>query len=130
ASHDMKEPIRKIQLFIDRVKHEMGPAIPEKAASYLQRIQKSSERLMNMVEGVLNYSTINATKQTEEIIDLNTILKNIEIDLELIIQSKEAVIIYEEFPPFKGASFLIYQLFLNLLNNSLKFSSPHRTPVI
>lgn len=122
ASHDMKEPIRKIKMFTDRLHNEFGDLFPERANLYFEKIEKATGRLVNMVEGVLHYSSLNAMEYSVEEIDLNDILKNIQEDFELQIEQKQAQLNFNIEHSFKGAPFLIYQLFYNIINNSLKFS--------
>jgi signal transduction histidine kinase len=83
-----------------------------------------------MIDGVLNYSMLSAAHQKIERVNLNDTIKDIESDLELIITQKMATINCEELPEVDGASVLLYQLFYNLINNSLKFSNPAQPPVI
>jgi light-regulated signal transduction histidine kinase (bacteriophytochrome) len=71
---------------------------------------------------VLHYSTINSTEQETELVDINRLLKNVESDLELLIQQKKATLSYSGLPSVEGAPVLLYQLCYNLINNSLKFS--------
>jgi len=130
ASHDMKEPVRKIMIFIERLEKELGSEVTEKGKSYLSKVRNSAERLKNMVEGVLNYATVSSIDEAFELIDLNWIIKNIENDLEVAIQEKLAIIKYYNLPALQGIYFLIYQLFYNLINNSLKFSKPKLQPLI
>ncbi len=130
ASHDMKEPIRKIRTFAERLACEFESTLPETAAFYVSKIQKSALRLTNMVDGVLNYSIATGNNDPFEEVNLNTIIKNIEEDLELPITEKSALIIYANLPLCEGVPFLIYQLFYNLINNSLKFSRAGVPPVI
>lgn len=127
ASHDMKEPIRKITLYSGRLEDE---DLSANAKNYLQKIQDAAKRLTNMVEGVLKYATASSAADEKETIQLKEIIKSIGEDLELVIAQKKAVIECSEFPPFKGVPFLIYQLFYNLINNSLKFSKEHVPPHI
>jgi PAS domain S-box-containing protein len=122
ASHDLKEPLRKIRTFSNRLEAEFGRIMPEKGKTYIEKIQASSERMSNMIDGILNYSVMNATEQSEEKIDLAFVLDGIISDLELLILQKEAKITYDKLPRIKGSPTLIYQLFYNLVSNSLKFS--------
>ncbi len=130
VSHDMKEPIRKIKMFIERTIFEFENVLPDNAKMYFEKIQNGANRLTNMVDGVLNYSTITSTDEPFEEIDLNKILKSIEEDLEILISQKNAEISFGSCPPFEGVPFLIRQLFYNLINNSLKFSKKDIPPVI
>jgi len=129
-SHDLKEPVRKVKVFSNRIREELEPLIPEKAISYLTRIQSASDRMYAMIEGVLNYATISSEDAADEVVDLNETLKNIQSDLEMLIQQKSARIVYGKLPVIRGAAILIYQLLYNLINNSLKFSKKEVAPVI
>ncbi|HYH14991.1 MAG TPA: PAS domain S-box protein [Flavisolibacter sp.] len=129
ASHDMKEPIRKISMFTDRIRTELSTTFSPQVAAYFEKVQKAASRLTTMVEGVLTYSTINAAEEKAELVNLNDTINNIESDLELVIQQKTATIKYNQLPVITAAPFLMYQLFYNLVNNSLKFSKVN-TPAI
>jgi PAS domain S-box-containing protein len=122
ASHDLKEPLRKIRTFGDRLHTEFGELIPEKGKVYIEKMQTSSKRMTNMIDSVLSYSVINATEQVLETVDLNLIMEGIKNDLELLILQKEAKISLHNLPKIKAVPALIYQLFYNLVNNALKFS--------
>ncbi len=76
------------------------------------------------------YSSLNALEQTKEQIDLDEVIDNIEADLEIPIAQAGAKIVYSQLPSVTGSSVLIYQLFYNLINNSLKFYKPGVNPVI
>jgi light-regulated signal transduction histidine kinase (bacteriophytochrome) len=130
ASHDLKEPVRKIRTFSNRLRDEYGNLLPEKGKTFLDKMQRATERIFSMIEGVLAYSTLNAAEQEIEKIDLNKTLANIEEDLEVSIQQKNARIVRSELPTVEGASILIHQLFYNLINNSLKFARTDELPVI
>ena len=122
ASHDLKEPLRKIKTFAGRLRDDTETQFSQKGDTYLAKIEQSSERLLNMIEDILNYSKLNAAENLVETIDLNLIIKTIESDLEVLIQQKNASISYDRMPEIEGAPVLIYQLFYNLIHNSLKFS--------
>ncbi|MDJ1502112.1 ATP-binding protein [Xanthocytophaga agilis] len=130
ASHDLKEPVRKIKTFTGRLQDEYSHTIPEQGKAFLEKIQTATNRMVSMVDGVLAYSKLNANEQPIEAIDLNQTLINIVTDLELLIQQKDAVITWDLLPVIQGAPVLIYQLFYNLINNSLKFSKKDQKPVI
>jgi two-component system, LuxR family, sensor kinase FixL len=130
ASHDMKEPIRKIKMFTERSLYEFEGTLSAKANQYLEKIYSAANRLSNMVDGVLMYSTLTKSDEVFELLDLNQILNNIESDLELLITEKKATINYTALPAFEGVPFLIYQLFYNLINNSLKFAKKDMPAII
>lgn len=130
ASHDLKEPLRKIQMFANRLTEECGDAVGEKGAVYLEKISHATRRMFNMIDGVLSYSTVNASRQKPGSVDLTEVLRQIETDLEVVISEKSATIKYKTLPVVQGAGVLLYQLFYNLINNSLKFSRDKVAPVI
>ena len=130
ASHDLKEPLRKIKIFSGRLRDDPETGLSDKGKGYLEKIHGAIDRMMVMVEGVLAYSIVNAEEQKIEKVDLNEVLENIGRDLELLIADKEALIRYGRMPVIEGASVLIYQLMYNIISNSLKFSPADRRPEI
>jgi signal transduction histidine kinase len=130
ASHDLKEPVRKIRTFSSRLRDEYGAALPEQARIFLNKIEQATTRMYSMIEGVLAYSILNGSEQTIESINLNVVMAHIEIDLEVTIAEKKASLVSGRLPQIYGASVLIYQLFYNLINNSLKFARVGVPPVI
>jgi PAS domain S-box-containing protein len=130
VSHDLREPVRKIKIFHTLLKNEKETDFNENVKKYLQKIEQSNQRMNNIIEGILNYSTVDKTKQYVENIDLNEIVENIKIDLELVIKEKGAIFIASELPYIQGAPILIQQLFYNLIQNALKFSKADQPPRI
>jgi len=130
ASHDMKEPVRKIRIFAERLKDEAGSVLASHTQAYITKIESAASRLSKMVDGVLAYSSVNAQNISYDEVDLNEVIRSIETDLELIIQQTRAVIRFHNLPTISGAPILLYQLFYNLINNALKFSKPDVPPVV
>lgn len=130
ASHDLKEPLRKIKTFANRLQEEHKDEMPEKARTYLEKIQSSANRMYSMMEGVLSYSSIKGGQQETALVNLEEIISSIENDLEVVIHQKNAIVKMGALPVIEGAPVLIYQLFYNLINNSLKFSKPERQLII
>jgi light-regulated signal transduction histidine kinase (bacteriophytochrome) len=130
ASHDLKEPLRKIRTYIGRINHQHAAVIPAECTKYLKKIEEASLRMVHLIDGILNYSTLNATNEPAAAVNLSEVIKDVETDLELVVQQKKAVIIHNGLPTVQGARVLLHQLFYNLINNALKFSSKDRPPVI
>lgn len=130
ASHDLKEPVRKVKLFINRLELDKDSHISPNGRNYIDKINAATNRMLSMIEGVLGYSSMTGTAFPFEPVDLKSLLQQIESDLEVVIQQKQARIIFDDLPVYNGAPILLYQLFSNLIFNSLKFSSPDRPPVI
>ncbi len=130
ASHDLKEPVRKVRTFGSRLEEEYGNLLPERGKLYLEKMQSAADRMFGLIDGVLNYSTMNPLEGAMEKVDLNTIFQNIETDLEVVIQQSKAVITKRALPVVEGSAVLLNQLFYNLINNALKFSKPQVNPEI
>jgi light-regulated signal transduction histidine kinase (bacteriophytochrome) len=130
ASHDLKEPVRKIRTFTGRLLEEYGDVLPAAAKAFLAKIEHATQRMVTMIEGVLTYSTINSNEQTISAVDLGEVFDNIEADLEVAIEESGAEIRRDALPTLDGAPVLLYQLFYNLVNNALKFSSGRDKPLI
>jgi PAS domain S-box-containing protein len=130
ASHDLKEPVRKIRTFGNRLTHEFGADLPDKAKVYVAKMESAATRLSAMIDGVLIYSSLDGEAVEYEVVDLNETIRNIKEDLELLIAQKDAIIRYQDLPSIEGSSLLIYQLFYNLIYNSLKFSKNNISPVL
>ncbi|MER3464719.1 MAG: hypothetical protein C4329_10255 [Chitinophagaceae bacterium] len=130
ASHDLKEPVRKVRTFVSRLSSEFKEELPPKAKEYIDKIDSAAQRMYAMIDGVLLYSTLNGVEQSFEMVDLNDTIRNIELDLEVLVQRQKAVISYSHLPTIYGAPLLIYQLFYNLINNSIKFAKADVVPQI
>lgn len=130
ASHDLKEPVRKIKTFTSRLEEHLEGKLDESAARFIGRIHVAADRMFNMIDGVLMYSKINANLQKATLVDLNDVLKNIESDLEVSLQNTKGEIHYNDLPKLEGALVLLYQLFYNLINNSIKFAKNGVPPKI
>jgi PAS domain S-box-containing protein len=130
ASHDLKEPVRKIRTFANRLMREFGSTLPANAKLYVGKMEKAAERMYTMIDGVLQYSSLASFEQPFQKTDLNEVIRDIETDLEIMIAEKDATIEHHGLPVIEGSSILLYQLFYNLINNSLKFSQDVVEPFI
>jgi PAS domain S-box-containing protein len=130
ASHDLKEPVRKIRTFINRFEHELGQHIPESGKVYISKVEKAAARMSAMIDGVLQYSSLDSHQVLSEPVDLNRVLQDVQNDLELVIQQKNATVECSRLPAVPGSPVLLHQLFYNLINNSLKFSREDTPPLI
>lgn len=130
ASHDLKEPLRKIRLFGNMFLESYGNLVPDQGRTLLNKVIRSSDRLNNLVDGILNYSTVDMRGRDIETCDLDALVSEVLVDLELIIEDKNASIVKERLPRIPGHRIYLQQLFYNLLSNSLKFSSTQKSPSI
>ena len=109
---------------------QFSSLLPPKAIGHLNKIHNATDRMFSMIDGVLKYSSIRGSAKDIEKIDLNTIFADVESDLEVLINQKGADIVREKLPEIEGAAVLIHQLFYNLINNALKFSTTDEQPLI
>lgn len=130
ASHDLKEPVRKIKTFASRLEIELKDVLNDESRIYLEKVQKATERMFTMIEGVLAYSTVNAGAESLQMVDLQELVQNIETDLEVLIQQTGTVVTCSNLPMIEGSPVLLYQLFYNLVNNAIKFAKPEVHPLI
>ncbi len=128
SSHDLKEPLRKIQLFSDIIQQRYLKDNPD-AVGYLKKIISSSSRMTTLINDVLEYSRLTAFPNRKEI-DLNEIVKDVLTDLDLVIHEKKGVIDIGPLPSIQSVGIQMHQLFQNLISNSLKFSNPGVAPHI
>ena len=130
ASHDLKEPIRKIHFFTDRLKTQHASTLSEEGIKILDRLQTAAERMRLLVDTLLDFSQVSVRPHTTEDVDLKKKLQLVCEDLELTIAEKKAVIQIDPLPVVKGFRRQLQQLFHNLVGNALKYSKPGVPPVI
>lgn len=128
ASHDLKEPLRKIQVF-SRIVRDKHLVENDDALSYLNRIILSSERMASLINDLLSYSSLSDAGKFSSV-DLNKITAEILSDLELLIKEKNAVIEFTGLPQMDVMPGLIRQVFQNIISNALKFSRKDIPPVV
>jgi PAS domain S-box-containing protein len=124
ASHDLKEPIRKIKTFSYKLQDEFKEVLNERGNNFINKIIHASDRMNSMINGVLNYASLPASSNAFQTVDLNEVVNSIQTDLEILIGEKKGSIVFHDLPKVSAIADLIYQLFYNLINNSLKFSKP------
>jgi light-regulated signal transduction histidine kinase (bacteriophytochrome) len=129
ASHDLKEPIRKITIFSHKLKAQLTDRLKESESELFSRILNSTVRMANLVDDLLVYSHVTQKPHETESVDLNQKLQKVLEDLELDIEEKNAIVEVQKLPVVKGYRRQLQQLFQNLISNSLKYSktdvSPH-----
>lgn len=131
ASHDLQEPLRKIQTFASRLLETEYHNITDKGKDYFARMQAAAQRMRQLIEDLLSFSrTSNNGEQLFEYVDLTQVLMRVKDQLSDQIEKKEAVIEYDLLPVLSAIPYQMEQLFMNLLNNALKFSRKGVKPVI
>lgn len=130
ASHDLQEPLRKIQLFSNRFLEVDGDKVSEKGKQLQQAIYAASERMRKFIQDLLAYSRSINTQGDFEPVDLNMLLNEVMNDLEVKIEEKRAFLENRGLPRVNVIRFQFHQLLANLLNNALKFSKHDVVPHI
>lgn len=130
ASHDLQEPLRKIQTFISRINDKDKENMTDAGKEYLSRMERASDRMRVLINDLLQYSKANRAEKNLVPTHLNDVLRNSLTELSQNIEDKKAVVNYAELPVINGIHFQMQQLFSNLLSNSLKYSKENNTPII
>jgi light-regulated signal transduction histidine kinase (bacteriophytochrome) len=122
ASHDLQEPLRKINSYAERIKESSGDIIDDRCKDYSNKLLSSTERMSQFIEDLLKYSRVTTTFEPFQPINLNEIIKLVLSDLEVTILNKQAKVNIDKLPKIEADSSQMYQLFLNLIANGLKFN--------
>lgn len=130
ASHDLQEPLRKIMIFSDVIAAKVNDKGDEDLLAPLSKITKASERMQKLINDLLKFSRHANSNDEYALINLNSLLSELMVDIDYEIRQKNAQIIYGDLPVIWGVPSQIYQLFQNLVSNSLKFSKDSIQPVI
>lgn len=129
ASHDLKEPLRKIQtygnLLYSKVKHKLVDG----EINNLNKIIASSERMQRLIEDVLTLSKLSNREMPLQKVELSSVLNRIVDDLEIIVKDKKAEIKIGHLPVINAVPGQMHQLFQNLISNALKFSNKHKPEI-
>jgi len=130
ASHDLKEPVRKILTFNDRLQTGLGDRLTEKESALLQRLEASAHRMNLLIDDLLTYSQVSLGAVAQEPVNMNAVLEAVLVDLDLEIEQKQAVVTVHSLCGVRGNGRQLQQAFQNLISNALKYTRPDATPVI
>lgn len=130
ASHDLQEPLRKIQIFSNFLKEKYTNDLNEEALSYVQKIISSSNRMKKLIIDILDYSNLSQEDNVYTLTDLNKLINEVLEDYELLIQEKRGKVIVENLPSIEVNAGQIRQVFQNIISNSLKFSRKDVAPFL
>jgi len=130
ASHDLQEPLRKIQAFVARITDMEGDGMTDRGKDYFLRIQEVSERMRHLIEDLLEFSRLGSSEMTFTKTDLGKITVLVTEELQDTIDEKQAYIASGQMVELEIIPFQFHQLMHNLIGNALKFSSPDNPPHI
>ena len=130
STHDLQEPLRKIQLISSRILGKEDEQISENVANSLQRMNNSANRMQTLLVDIMKYTKIQHIDESFLHVNLKDVLKEVLADLQELTHEKNAIIEIYELPDIYGITFLLKQLFANLVQNSLKYSFPDKAPKV
>ena len=129
ASHDLQEPLRKIQAFGDLLESEYKDKLGE-GEEYLNRMRSAASRMSTLIQDLLAFSRVSTKPQDVKQVDLNVIVKDVVSDLEASILEKKGTVTIAKLPAVWADATHMRQLFQNLIGNALKFHQPDTSPVV
>ncbi|MEA3211446.1 MAG: hypothetical protein QOE70_4503 [Chthoniobacter sp.] len=130
ASHDLQEPLRKIQAFGDRLRAKCAPGLGEQGLDYLGRMQNAAQRMQVLIQDLLMLSRVTSRAQPFERCDLNQILAEVLSDLEVAIERRSGRVEVSPLPAIDADPLQMRQLLQNLISNALKFQKLDEPPVV
>lgn len=130
ASHDLQEPLRKIQAFGNLLLSEYGDALSLEGADYLKRMHSAANRMSTLIEDLLTFSRVSRKRSPSRIVDLNKVLDDVRSDLETRITDTGATIKTGKMPLVSADPTHMRQLFQNIIGNAMKFHKAGLPPVV
>lgn len=130
ASHDLQEPLRKIQVFNDRLKLDFAPLVNSQQQMMFERIENAAFRMRMLIDNLMSYSNVQQHRESFGTLEVKEIVQEVLHDLETVIEEKKAQIKVEDLPVIQGSRSQLYQMFQNLVSNSLKYTKPGTDPQI
>jgi signal transduction histidine kinase len=130
ASHDLQEPLRKIQAFGDRLVQRFRDVLGEQGREFVERMQHSAARMRTLIDDLLAYSRVASRGKPFEAVDLNQVAAEVVSDLEGRIEQTQGQVDVGPLPIVDGDPMQMRQLFTNLIGNALKFRKPETSPQV
>lgn len=130
ASHDLQEPLRKIEAFGDRLLRKHGDKLPEDGKMFVDRMQNAATRMRQLINDLLGYSRVTTKAKPFRQTDLGEVLEGVLSDLDTTLHESGGRVDMGDMPIFDADPMQMRQLFQNLLSNALKFRKPDIDPVV
>ena len=130
ASHDLQEPLRKIQAFGDRLQQKFSSELGESGSDYVLRMQAASGRMSALIDDLLSFSRVTTKQRPFAHVDLNEVMHGVMDDLDFAIEEQNAQVRIDLLPEIDADASQMAQVFMNLLANSLKFHLAGKPPRI
>ena len=129
SSHELQQPLRSMYNYIQIYEKEYGPVIDDKAQTYLNIIKDSARRMYELINALSEYSRVGMNK-TLRLVDFKKLIENVISDLNAVIISARAKILFSQLPVINAYEIEIHQVFLNLITNAIKFHRKTVNPVV
>lgn len=127
ASHDLQEPLRKVQMYLSRIlEGNQEEALPERKLAYVNRAMDACSRMRVLINNLLSFSRIDKRGEVFEKVDLNDVLTGLINDYSIKLEETNSEIILGELPVVRGIPFQLEQLFSNLISNAIKYRVKER----
>jgi signal transduction histidine kinase len=130
ASHDLQEPLRKVQTFGDQLERRFGEEIPEEGLDYLRRMRSAASRMSVLIEDLLRFSRVTTRALPPEPVDLTKVAREVTSDLDAVVQETLGTVEIGDLPTIQADPLQMRQLFQNLIANGLKFHRPGISPIV
>lgn len=130
ASHDLQEPLRKIQTFGNRLKNKYGDVLTFQGSDYLERMQHAAERMQVLIDDLLILSRVTTKAQPFVEVNLTQVTQEVLSDLEVLIQQSDGCVTLSELPTIDADPLQMRQLLQNLIGNALKFHRPEEPALV
>lgn len=130
ASHDLQEPLRKIQIIGERLKSTYGETLTNQGRDYVERMQQAATRMNSLIQDLLAFSRLTSQTQSFKSVDLTQVVQGVLSDLEIRIEHSGGHVEVSNLPTLVADPTQMRQLLQNLISNGLKFSKPGQSPVV
>ena len=130
ASHDLQEPLRKVQAFSDRLQTKYSSQLGETGQDYINRMTNAASRMRTLINDLLSFSRVSTEARPFEPVDLNQVLLDVLSDLEILIKETGAIVTHPTLPCIDADPLQIRQLFQNLIGNAIKFHQKDIKPKV
>jgi len=128
ASHDLQEPLRKIVVFGDRLRAKFGDQLGEQGGDYVDRMMNAAGRMRTLIDDLLEFSRVVTRARPLVPVDVAEVIREVLGDLEVLIESKGAVVDIGDLPTIQADPTQLRQVFQNLLANAMKFQGEGAVP--
>ena len=130
ASHDLQEPLWKIQSYGDLLLEKYREDLPKEGQHYIDRMANATRRMRRLINALLAYSQVSTKGEDFSTVDFSHTIKLVQEDLQHLLAETKGQLIVHDLPKVQGDARQLYQLFQNLIGNALKFHHESRPPVV